>query len=95
MLLALAYPFRCMVVLYVAILSCDDHRLGWWEQMGEVLVVNMGMVIPPLSRLGWILHFSSWCLSFGPWPLYSLFLNCKLLVKLLSCFIGIVVCLVL
>jgi len=26
--LALAYPFRCMVVMYVAVLSCDDHRLG-------------------------------------------------------------------
>jgi len=24
MLLALAYPFCCMVVLYVAILSCDE-----------------------------------------------------------------------
>jgi len=24
--------------------SCDDHRLNWWEQMGEVLVVNKGMV---------------------------------------------------
>jgi len=26
MLLALAYPFFCMVVLYVAVLSCDDHQ---------------------------------------------------------------------
>jgi len=26
MLLALAYPFCCMVVLYVADLSCDDHQ---------------------------------------------------------------------
>jgi len=26
MLLALAYPVCCMVVLYVAILSCDDHQ---------------------------------------------------------------------
>jgi len=51
--LALAYPFRCMVVMYVAVLSCDDHRLGWWEQMGEVLVVNKGMVSPLLSHLGW------------------------------------------
>jgi len=31
MLLALAYPFWCMVVMYVAVLSCYDHRLGWWE----------------------------------------------------------------
>jgi len=28
MLLALAYPFCCMVVMYVAVLSCDVHRLG-------------------------------------------------------------------
>jgi len=62
MLLALAYPFCCMVVMYVTVLSCDDHRLGWWEQMGEVLVVNKGMVIQPLSRLDWILYFSSSCL---------------------------------
>ena len=26
MLLALAYPFCCMVVLYVVVLSCDDHQ---------------------------------------------------------------------
>jgi len=39
--LALAYPFCCMVVLYVAVLSCDDHQLGWWEQLGEVLMVNV------------------------------------------------------
>jgi len=40
MLLALAYPVYCMVVLYVALLSCDDHQCNWWEQMGEVLVVS-------------------------------------------------------
>jgi len=28
MLLALAYPFRYMVVLYVAVSPCDDHQLG-------------------------------------------------------------------
>jgi len=48
MLLALAYPFRCMVVLYVVVLSCDDYQPGWWEQMGEVLVVNKGMTTPLL-----------------------------------------------
>ena len=26
MLLALAYPVCCMVVLYVTIFSCDDHQ---------------------------------------------------------------------
>jgi len=26
--LALAYPFCCMVVLYVVVLPCDDHQLG-------------------------------------------------------------------
>jgi len=48
MLLALTYPFYCMVVLYVAVLSCDDHQFDWWEQIGEVLVANKGMVIPLL-----------------------------------------------
>jgi len=28
MLLALAYPVCCMVVLYVALLSCDDHQFN-------------------------------------------------------------------
>jgi len=28
MLLALAYSICCMVVLYVAILSCDDHQFN-------------------------------------------------------------------
>jgi len=28
MLLALAYPFYCMVLMYVAVLSCDDHQFG-------------------------------------------------------------------
>jgi len=32
----------------VAVLSCDDHQLGWWEQMGEVLVVSKGTVIQQL-----------------------------------------------
>ena len=53
-LLALAYPVCCMVVLYVVVLSCDDHQFDWWEQMGEVLVVSKDMVIPLLSHLGWI-----------------------------------------
>jgi len=52
MLLALAYPVYCMVVLYVAVLSCDDHQFDWWEQMGEVLVANKGMVISLLSHMG-------------------------------------------
>ena len=51
--LALAYPFCCMVVLYVAVFPCDDHQLGWWEQLGEVLMVNKRMMIPLLSHLGW------------------------------------------
>jgi len=45
MLLALAYSAYCMVVLYVALLSCDDHQCNWWEQMGEVLVVSKEMEI--------------------------------------------------
>jgi len=48
MLSALTYPFCCMVVLYVATLSCDDHQCDWWEQMGEVLVVRKEMAIPLL-----------------------------------------------
>jgi len=47
MLLALAYPV-CIVVLYVVLLSCDDHQFDWWEQMGEVLVVSKEMAIPLL-----------------------------------------------
>jgi len=47
-LLALAYPVCCMVILYVAVLSCDDHQFDWWEQMGGVLVVSKEMVIPLL-----------------------------------------------
>ena len=50
--LALAYPFCCNVVMYVAILSCDDHQLGWWEQMGEVLVASKGTMIQQLSHPG-------------------------------------------
>jgi len=45
MLLALTYPLCCMIVLYVAVLSCNDHQFDWWEQMSEVLVANKGMVI--------------------------------------------------
>jgi len=44
-LLVLAYLVCCMVVWYVAVLSCDDHQLDWWEQMGEVLVVSKEMEI--------------------------------------------------
>jgi len=33
--------------------SCDDHQFDWWEQMGEVLVVNKGMTSPLLSHLDW------------------------------------------
>ena len=47
-------PCLFMVVLYVVLLSCDDHQFDWWEQMGEVLVVSKEMVIPLLNLLGWI-----------------------------------------
>jgi len=58
MLLALAYPVYCMVVLYVILLSGDDHQFNWWEQMGEV---SKEMEIPLLSHLGWTLCFCvSW-----------------------------------
>jgi len=61
MLLTLAYPVYCMVVLYVALLSCDDHQFNWWEQMGEVPAVSKEMEISLLSHLGWTLcFFSSW-----------------------------------
>jgi len=50
-----------MVVLYVAVLPCDDHQLGWWEQMGEVLVVNKGTAIPLPSHLGCTLYFFLSC----------------------------------
>jgi len=45
MLLALAYPVYYMVVLYVTLLSCDDHQFNWWEQMGEVPGVSKGVEI--------------------------------------------------
>ena len=54
MLLALAYPVCCMVVLYMAIVSCDDHQFNWWEQMGEVPAVSKEMAILLPSHLGWI-----------------------------------------
>jgi len=54
MLLALAYPCCCLLyVLWCGVFFCDDHQFDWWEQMGEVLVANKGMVIPLLSNLGW------------------------------------------
>ena len=60
-LLALAYPVCCMVVLYVVLLSCDDHQFDWWEQMDEVPAVSKKMTIPLLSHLGWTLcFFSTW-----------------------------------
>jgi len=57
MLLALAYPVYCMVVLYVVLLSCDDYQFNWWEQMGEVPEVSKEMEIPP--RLVYIFCMSS------------------------------------
>ena len=64
--LALAYPFRYMFVLYVAVFPCDDHQLGWWEQLGVVLMVNKRMGIPQLSHLGW----SFLVFYLGLWPMY-------------------------
>jgi len=88
--LALAYPFCCMVVMYVAVLSCDDHQLGWWEQMGEVLVVSKGMAIRQLSHLGWSLLLT---ISLGLRPLYQLMISFStLLLRIVSVYVGIVVC---
>jgi len=93
--LALAYPFCCMFVLYVAVFPCDDHQLGWWEQLGEVLRVNKRMVIPLLSHLGWSLP----CVYLGPWPMYFFpyFYATFYVVSIFNypAFVGIVVCLVL
>jgi len=60
MLLALAYPVYCMVVLYVVLLSCDDHQFDWWEQMGEVPEVSKEMEIPQHSPRGLVYIF---CMS--------------------------------
>ena len=60
MLLALAYLVYCMVVLYVVLLSCNDHQFNWWEQMGEVPEVNKEMEIPPHSPRGLVYIF---CMS--------------------------------
>ena len=70
MLLALAYPVCCMVVLYVAILSCDDHQFNWWEQMGDVSAVSKEMAIPLLSHLGGTLCFFLHGSSLGLQPMY-------------------------
>jgi len=90
MLLALAYPFCCVVVMYVAVLSCYDHRLGWWELMGEVLMVNKQMVIPLLSHLGW----SFLCVLFRAMAHVSLsvFLRYTLCCIRIQLSFGIVVC---
>jgi len=94
MLLALAYPVCSMVVLYVALLSCDDHQFNWWEQMGEVPTVSKEMAIPLLSYLGWTLClFSSW-VSFRAMAhvlLYALLFYSQLLDFYLV-FVGIMVC---
>jgi len=74
-LLALAYHVCCMVVLYVAILSCDDHQFNLWEQMGEVPAVSKEMAIPLLSHLGWTSYFFSSWFSLGLWPMYC-FMPC-------------------
>ena len=64
-------PCCCIVVLYVALLSCDDHQFDWWEQMGEVLVVSKEMAIPLLSHL----HG-----SLGLWPMYCFMLYYSILI---------------
>jgi len=93
--MALAYPLCCMFVLYVTVFPCDDHQLGWWEQLGEVLRVNKRMGIPLLSHLGW----SFPCVYLGPWPMYFFpyFYATFYVVFVFSypAFVGIVVCLVL
>jgi len=54
-------PVCCMVVLYVALLSCDDHQFNWGEQMDEVPAVSKEMAILLLCHLGRTLcFFSSW-----------------------------------
>jgi len=60
MLLSLAYPVYCMVVLYVVLLSCDDRQFNWWEQMGEVSEVSKEMEILLHSPHGLVYIF---CMS--------------------------------
>jgi len=52
MLLALAYPFRCMVVLYVAVFLAMIINLVDGSRWAR-LMVNKRMVISLLSHLGW------------------------------------------
>jgi len=40
----LAYPFACLVALYVVLLLLRWSSIYWCEQMREVLAVNMGTV---------------------------------------------------
>ena len=67
-LLALAYPVYCMVILYVVLLSCDDHQFNWWEQMGEVPEVSKEVEIL-LHSLRGLVVISAW-VHLGLWPMY-------------------------
>jgi len=60
MLLALAYPFCCLLyVLWCGFFCCDDHQFDWWEQMGEVPEVSKEMEIP-LHSPGGLVYMSVW-----------------------------------
>jgi len=57
--LAIAYPFTCLIALYVVLLPLRWSSIYWWEQMREVLEVNReGMV--PLHSLPVLDFMSLW-----------------------------------
>jgi len=53
MLIGSSLPCLLYGCLVCGCSPCDDHQFNWWDQTGEVLMVNKGMVISPLSHLGW------------------------------------------
>jgi len=68
----LAYPFACLVALYVVLLILRWSSIYWCEQMRETLVVNREVMVLLRSPPG----LDSTVLDFviGPWPMYWLIL---------------------
>jgi len=66
----LAYPFACLVALYVVILLLRWSSIYWYEQIREVLEVNREGMIPLRSPPG--LDSTALGFTIGLWPLYFL-----------------------
>ena len=70
-------------VLYVVLLSCDDHQFNWWEQMGEVPEVSKEVEILLHSPCGLVI--SAW-VHLGLRPMYLSSLVLCILVNFSSSF---------